>query len=117
MKYQRWCLVLLFIAIGVLTLFLGSTGGAAASVVAQQISPLTNDFFVDATAIDTLPFQSGKKLILATLEPDEPNWFCNDLAQSVWYRFTATSNALLTLTPMEAISRVGVQYLARNRLL
>ena len=53
----------------------------------------TNDNFVDATVISTLPFSTSVDLGGATTEPDEP-LLCG-AQQTVWYALTPTSDAVV----------------------
>jgi len=57
-------------------------------------APPSNDDFVNATIIGALPFSDSVDNTQATLEAGE-SFYCNYSPQTVWYSFTATSDAVL----------------------
>jgi PKD repeat protein len=56
-----------------------------------------NDNFSSATVITSLPFSDSVDGTLATTEPGEPNFFCNNTIQTVWYQITPATNSVLTV--------------------
>jgi Leucine-rich repeat (LRR) protein len=67
-----------------------------------QCSPPVNDNFADALSIniDSIPYRDWEDTTLATTEVGDPTLYCGSGDQgagSVWYRYDATTDGLLTL--------------------
>jgi PKD domain len=56
-----------------------------------------NDNFSSATVITSFPFSDSVDATLATTEPGEPNFFCNNTIQTVWYQITPATNETLSV--------------------
>jgi hypothetical protein len=69
---------------------------AAVAVLPQPASAATpsNDNFADRTAITALPFTDAQDTTDATEEADEPRPRCADIAKSVWYEFTPSTDGV-----------------------
>ncbi len=91
-KHQVWKLVTAV----ALAVMLVAPGVQATSTVFQSPppGPPSNDNFVNATVITSLPFSDSIDNTLATAEPGEPQ-YCSYSPQTVWYAFTPTANALV----------------------
>ncbi|MGW4214084.1 PKD domain-containing protein [Lentzea sp. NPDC004789] len=62
-------------------------------------APPANDDFDAATAITALPFTAEQNTTEATKAADDPYWCQSyDVRGTVWYRYTATRNAILRAT-------------------
>jgi PKD domain-containing protein len=78
------CVASLFLALAI----------AIAGVTPALAAAPANDDFGSATVIGSLPFSDSVDNTEATEEPGEPN-SCSSRRQSVWYKFMATSNAVI----------------------
>jgi hypothetical protein len=56
-----------------------------------------NDNFSSATVITSFPFSDSVDATAATTEPGEPNFFCNNTIQTVWYEITPATNSTLSV--------------------
>ncbi|MEX0785929.1 MAG: dockerin type I repeat-containing protein [Dehalococcoidia bacterium] len=72
----------------------------------------TNDAFADAMPVPSLPFSHSVDTVTATTEPGEPRPTCiyNDVATTVWYRYTPASDTIVlaTATGLDYGSFIGV---------
>src|SRR5205823_5580843 len=62
----------------------------AATATPTQLPP-SNDAFASAVAIDALPYSGSGTTYGATNEPSEPTASCTQMANTIWYSFTAPS--------------------------
>ena len=62
----------------------------------EWVNPPANDAFADATPVAQIPFQDEMPLIAAHAESDEPS-DCFPMANTVWYRFTPSETAYVTI--------------------
>lgn len=73
---------------------LAMLGGVGQSVSPAQAQYGSNDYFDSATAISSLPFSDAVDPSFASTEANEPQ-YCNYLYQTVWYRYTPSTEQLL----------------------
>jgi PKD domain len=74
---------------------LGMLMGVGHSVSPAQAQYGSNDNFVDATEITSLPFSDSVDTTGATTENSEPQ-FCIGSSQTVWYRYVPATDQFLT---------------------
>ena len=58
----------------------------------------TNDAFAAATVVDRVPFVGRVDARLAGVEADEPAVSCGEMSNTVWFRYTPTSDVRVTIT-------------------
>jgi PKD domain len=81
---------------GFTAVFLALLLGVLSAPSSATASPPANDNFADAQAITSFPFSDSGDLNGTTTEPGEPQPFASQV-ETVWYSFTTTSNAPLTI--------------------
>ncbi|WBB81620.1 PKD domain-containing protein [Micromonospora sp. WMMD882] len=74
----------------------GGDGGGALRFSVTQLLPPANDDFVDATAIDRLPFSDDRSLGAASREAGEPESPCFSQGGTIWYSFTPSTSGSVT---------------------
>ena len=86
--------------------------GGAIQINLEQIFPPANDNFVNAQAIDSLPFSTTVDNTDATLEPGDPQ-SCDFPFRSLWYSFTPAENMVVRMDMAgSAASAIASIYLA-----
>jgi hypothetical protein len=85
----------IFFAAGV-----GALAFLLATPTAVYSAPPSNDNFVDATVIASLPFTSSVDITEATTEPGEPIAYPGEIGRTVWYSFTPTSDSAVQVGPV-----------------
>ena len=77
------------------------SGGLLAATLVLTASPAmaapANDQFADAVSIDSTPFDRSDSMAGATTEPGEPDHSGTGSGATVWYTWTAPSDALVTM--------------------
>jgi PKD repeat protein len=81
---------------------IGGTGGGDLVFSLTVPEPPANDDFTNATPIPALPFTDTIDAPTATLEPGEPQSGCPASSGTVWYAFTPTDTATITVNASTA---------------
>ncbi len=86
-----WRIGLVALVAGVALLIQATTAVTAGTRDISALGGPPNDFFVNATPIEVLPFADSEPVTGATTETGEPSpTDCEVTGQSVWYRYTPT---------------------------
>lgn len=100
------------------SLVAGGVGGAAASAPAPAAlrgAPIPpNDDWANATPIGPLPATKTANSENATTEFDEPASICNSDENTVWYKMTPTTNAVILVDTVGSIIDTGVSVWTGN---
>jgi len=65
---------------------------------AALAAPPSNDNFIDAQLISSLPFSATIDMTEAGIEPDEPERSCTNIERSVWYSFVPSESMTVRLS-------------------
>ncbi|MBI4238109.1 MAG: thrombospondin type 3 repeat-containing protein [Deltaproteobacteria bacterium] len=78
---------------------LNATGGSSLNFTLSEVLPPTNDDFASAQAIGALPYSDTQTTSLAATTEGSESTTCSgqDLANTVWYSYTAGSDTYLNL--------------------